>query len=82
MTTEEDRDCRALAPSLGSGLWLTAMTKKERNDTPLSLRDTSPFCSATLQGRAHEAKASHYISKHFCHCEAQRAEAISEQAPQ
>jgi len=28
-----------------------------------SLRSTLFFCSATLQGRAHEAKASHYISK-------------------
>jgi len=38
--------------------------------TPLlSLRGAPLFCSATLQGRAHEAKASHYISKHFCHCE-------------
>jgi len=28
-----------------------------------SLRSTLSFCSATLQGRAHEAKASHYISE-------------------
>jgi len=41
--------------------------------TPLlSLRGAPFFCSATLQGRAHEAKASHYISKHFCHCEERR----------
>jgi len=39
-------------------------------------KGTSPFCSVTLQGRAHEAKASHYISKHLCHCEAHSAEAI------
>jgi len=38
------------------------------------LRGTLSFCSATLQGRAHEAKASHYISKlcsvilHFDFC--------------
>jgi hypothetical protein len=38
----------------------------------LSLRRMPPFCSATLQGRAHEAKASHYISEQLCHCEESR----------
>jgi len=45
----------------------TLRVSAHRNDV---WRASQNFCSATLQGRAHEAKASHYISKYLCHCEA------------
>jgi hypothetical protein len=60
------------------------LPRSARNDNK---KGTPSFCSAALQGRAHEAKASHYISKPLCHCEAHApsvvarhtsAEAISE----
>ena len=44
-------------------------------------KGTPSFCSATLQGRAHEAKASHYISKHRCHCKARPPLSLRGTAP-
>jgi len=83
------RDCRAsLAMTPGEGL---AMAMRTVATTPpfaivrqtrlLSLRGMASFCSTTLKGRAHEAKASHYIFEQPYRCAAHLVPVIASHPP-